>query len=299
MHAFVIPIAIGIIIGIVTRLLLVHNSYRQFPSRPHGLIIHVFLGIVASLLGALLIPAILKPDFTAGVFVSIGTAQFHTMRDLERKAWLDVDKGEVIPRGIAYIDGMATAFEARIFMVLAVSALTTLCCHLFHAWIGAAVGVVLALLVRVWKQGKTVADLATVRVAQASVDHEGIMLDGEQILRYPQVLSAASESSNTAVQPVSSDDLLGIVVEPKDFSGILTFAHHGQQQAILHNLSVTVGVQEHPTIQGIARYYPNQQKLLLLILPLLHDAEVATASVLGAPVLEGVFKKQMVKPQVH
>lgn len=303
MNQFLVSMVVGILVGAFTRVLMMQTSYRQYPSRPHGYIIQLFLGLLASLLGALVIPAIIKPDFTAGVFVSLGTAQFHTMRELERKSWTDVDKGELIPRGAAYIEGMATAFEARIFMVLGVSAITTLCCHLFHWVIGTVIGVLLAIALRLWKQGRSVSDLATARVASVSLESNQLLVDGEQLHPASTFQNQNSEDEHGSAQRsvdkqgdsvILFEKLLGIVVEPKDFSAILTLAHRGQQQAILHNLSVAVGVQTHPLFKSSVAFYPEQRKLLFVLMPVLKDTDVAIESVLGAPILEGVFKKKIV-----
>lgn len=283
LHRFLLPICIGLGAGMLTRLLLIQTAYRQFPSRPHGLIIHLFLGAVASLLGALVIPAVIKPDFTAGVFVSIGTSQFHTMRDLERQAWAHLDEGEPVPRGSAYIEGMAAAFEARIFLVLGVASLTTLVAYVLHWPFGVAIGAVLAVATRWWRQGKNVGDLANVRVSPVELASDGCLLvEGKVVVR-----------PTTSIQPADVAQVLGVVIEPRDFSGVLTLAHRGQQQAILHNLAVAVGVQTQLSVQPTVTYYPQHALLLLLLAPVVWDEDVAVKSIVGAPILEGLIRKSM------
>lgn len=282
LHQFLWPMIIGICTGILARVLLIQTTYRQFPSKPHGMIIHIFLGFVASLLGAFVIPAVFKPDFTAGVFVSIGTAQFHTIRDLERVAWTDLDKGEVVPRGPAYIDGLTVAFESRIFVVFGVSALTTLVSFLFHPGIGVPFGVILAVLLRFWKQGKSVSDIAHVELAKPILDSGQLKVNG-----HPLLTLTDADNKNKA------DDFVALIVRPKDFGGVLTLSHQGQQQAILHNLVTIVGVQDHGEIRPAMSYIPVEKQFIVLILPLLNEPQLAIEAILGAPVLEGVYRKRV------
>lgn len=245
------------------------------------MIVHMFLGFVASLLGALVIPAIFKPDFTAGVFVSIGTAQFHTIRGLERESWRDLDKGEPVPRGAAYIDGMAVSFEARIFLVMAVSAITTVISY-FLSWpVGLICGVLIGIAMRMWKQGKTVSDIGRVSLGQIEIRGTDVSVDGLQV------------DITLPTSDLFTNEMLALVVEPNNLAGVLTLAHLGQQQAILHNLAVAVGVQTHASTAPVVTYYPKQKKLIAVILPIAHDEQLALSAVAGAPVLEGVIRHKV------
>lgn len=53
----------GVIAGTVTRILMLRTDTRQYPTRLHGKIIHVAMGLVAAALGAIAIPSILKKIF--------------------------------------------------------------------------------------------------------------------------------------------------------------------------------------------------------------------------------------------
>lgn len=197
MHAFFLSIVIGIALGLITAVLLLTSHRGQFPSRPNGLTIQLFLGFVASLIGALAVPAVFKPDFTAGVFVSLGTAQFHTMRGLERDAWKDVDDGEQVPRGAAYIEALAAAFEARIFFIFGVSAITTVLVHLLHWPIGVVVGVILAFVAQRLMRGKRLDDVADVVITAA--EHK----DGRWYVNGIPLIEDHKEASGPA--PARSD----------------------------------------------------------------------------------------------
>ena len=52
----------GVIAGTVTRVLMLRTDTRQYPTRLHGKIIHIAMGLIAAL-GAIAIPSILKKIF--------------------------------------------------------------------------------------------------------------------------------------------------------------------------------------------------------------------------------------------
>ncbi|HHW44919.1 MAG TPA: hypothetical protein GXX25_14155, partial [Desulfotomaculum sp.] len=54
----------GTLAGTLARLFMLHLDYRQYPGYPHGYLSHLSLGFIAAALGAVAVPAILKPDFT-------------------------------------------------------------------------------------------------------------------------------------------------------------------------------------------------------------------------------------------
>ncbi|MEM5686637.1 YIEGIA domain-containing protein [Bacillus cereus] len=53
----------GVIAGTVTRVLMLRTDTRQYPTRLHGKIIHIAMGLIAAALGAIAIPSILKKIF--------------------------------------------------------------------------------------------------------------------------------------------------------------------------------------------------------------------------------------------
>ena len=52
----------GVIAGTVTRVLMLRTDTRQYPTRLHGKIIHIAMGLIGAL-GAIAIPSILKKIF--------------------------------------------------------------------------------------------------------------------------------------------------------------------------------------------------------------------------------------------
>lgn len=50
----------GVIAGTITRVLMLRTDTRQYPTRLHGKIIHIAMGLIAAALGAIAIPSVLK-----------------------------------------------------------------------------------------------------------------------------------------------------------------------------------------------------------------------------------------------
>lgn len=72
--------------GILSRLNMLRTDYRQYPTYPHGKIIHVSLGVIAAGLGAVAVPALLEKNYTAVTFLSLAAQQFRDVRTWRDKA---------------------------------------------------------------------------------------------------------------------------------------------------------------------------------------------------------------------
>src|SRR5690625_4933796 len=99
-------IMIGVLFGIIARVITLRTDYRQYPTYPHGKIIHMSLGVIAAGLGALIIPALVNKEYTAVTFLSLAAQQFRDVRKMERETLTKIDDLELVPRGTAYIEGI-------------------------------------------------------------------------------------------------------------------------------------------------------------------------------------------------
>lgn len=154
-NEFVVPLTIGFVFGIMCRINLLRTDYRQYPTYPHGKIIHVSLGVIASALGALAVPALLKENYTAVTFLTVAAQQFRDVRNMERTTLTEIDKQELVPRGGPYIEGIAMVFEGRNYMVIFTSLVATTATILFNWWGGIIAGVIALLISRKLRSGKT------------------------------------------------------------------------------------------------------------------------------------------------
>lgn len=51
-NKYLVGVLLGIAFGLISRLLMLRTDYRQYPTYPHGRIIHISLGVIAAALGA-------------------------------------------------------------------------------------------------------------------------------------------------------------------------------------------------------------------------------------------------------
>lgn len=164
----------GVIAAMVVRIVvMVIDRRRQFPTHPNGEIVHLFLGFVSAVLGALAIPALMAANYTAGVFLGLGATQFHTVRGLESSALKNYDKGDAVPRGPVYIEGLALAFEARNFLIFGV-ALVTATVGMVLPWeVGLAVGIVAGMLASLLFRTQVLQSVCEVRVVDEGMTDGG------------------------------------------------------------------------------------------------------------------------------
>ena len=262
-HVYLPAIAVGLTVGVIHRLSIKTNGFRQFPSYPHGYIIHVFLGFVAALLGSLAAPAILATDFTAGVFLALGASQFHTVRNLERTMLLSIDKDEIVPRGRTYIEGLIMGFEAKDYLILGTSFIASLIISLFPTILGIVVGLVLAAISIFFAlylvKEKTVIDLATICVKKDS------------------------ESEETT-----------IVLKPRNLDGWITLTNPGQLQAIYHDLTVLLGIRldenMKPKMPKATTNHPPDD-ITITLYPLYDDEARTMLAIRHSRILEAAFRR--------
>jgi hypothetical protein len=74
----------GLIVGLISRIVLLRSDYRNYPSYPHGYVTHISLGFVAAALGAVAVPALIEKEYTAVTFLALAAQQFREIRNMER-----------------------------------------------------------------------------------------------------------------------------------------------------------------------------------------------------------------------
>ena len=158
MEKYQISILVGVTVGFLARFYLLKVDYRQYPSYPHGYVTHLCFGFVAAAIGAMAIPAIMKPDYTAITILAIATTQFREIRKIERETLGNLDESELVPRGKEYIEGIAKVFEARNYLVMAVAVLSSGAAYLGGWTGGIAVGIIVLIISMRLRSGKQSGD---------------------------------------------------------------------------------------------------------------------------------------------
>ncbi len=107
MDKYLVVIAAGLTAGFINRWLLLRIDFRQYPTYPHGMLTHLAIGFIAASLGAVAVPAIAKPDFTAVTFLVLAAGAFRDVREMERDTLMSLEETKLVSRGTDYIEGIA------------------------------------------------------------------------------------------------------------------------------------------------------------------------------------------------
>ncbi|TCP59392.1 hypothetical protein EV586_101609 [Tumebacillus sp. BK434] len=292
MHEYTLIILVGALSGIACRMNLLKTDYRQYPTYPHGIIIHLALGVIASGLGAVLVATLLKRDYTAVTFLTLAAQQFRDVRNMERQMLTNVDELELVPRGTTYIEGIAMAFEGRNYLVIATSFFAALTTYFFHWWGGIVVGLICIWFSSWFMSGKALASIVNIKEAKVTFDGPNLFVD--DVLIY-----------NTGLKDTQERILqngMGFILEPKNANGNVSLGNQGQRQAILHDVSTILGVYRdsgEPSLVPLSKRDLKTGRLALFLLPMDRDAKKAREIIERVPVLENSYRKPLkaeVKP---
>lgn len=276
-------IIIGTCFGMLARLTLLRTDYRQYPTYPHGRIIHLSLGVIAAGLGAVAVPALFDKNYTAMTFLALAAQQFRDVRNMERETLNRLDTMELVPRGATYIEGIAMVFEGRNYLVILTSFATTLFTVLLNGYWGALAGLA-ALLVAYWfKSGKQVSAIAFVRPGEIRMDGPGLYVDNIYIM------NVGLPEDRALIERHG----LGLVLSPRNRNCRVTLANIGQRQALLHDLSTILGVYRdtgEPALVPMAKLDMSDGRLALFLLPQDRSVERAVQVARRSPVLESAVR---------
>jgi hypothetical protein len=284
-------IVIGTLVGTLTRMVLLRVDYKQYPGYPHGYIVHLSLGFIASALGAVAVPAVIEKEFTAFTFLALAAQQFSDIRNQERTTLESLEESELIPRGRDYIEGIARTFEARNYLVMIssfVSALSTQVGLMTDiGWsLGVIVGIITLLISKLFMTGRVIGDICEVRAVD--IRFEGPTLWIENVA----IFNVGLESRRQEI--IASG--LGIVIHPKDDNARATIHDVGQRMAIAHTAGVVLGTKKDidiPEFSPILRKDPDTGKVVMVIIPVEKDAMALVEAVNRTPVLETAYSKPL------
>jgi hypothetical protein len=284
LHRDLTGVAMGTVFGVAARLLLLRSDYRQYPAYPHGRIIHLALGLIAAALGAVAVPALFAKNYTAITFLALAAQQFREVRNMERNTLLAIDKQELVPRGAAYIEGIAVVFEGRNYLAIFTALLTSLSVSL-EGWIaGLAVGcAALAVAIR-FKQGTSVHDIAEVELAPVHLNGPDLRVGDIYMMNVglPEDREVIRQQG------------FGLILTPRDDNARVSIANLGQRQAILHDLSTRLGVYRdtgEPALLPMAKLDLRTGRLGILLLPREKDRDKIIRSASKVPLLEAIVRK--------
>ncbi len=279
-------ISTSIIIGTFARAFMLRIDYRQFPSFPHSYIIHLTMGMIASALGAIVMPALLAKDYIAITFLTIGAQQFREIRNLERNSLDRIESTELIPKGSAYIEGIAKLFEARNYLALITSLATGIIYYFFNLIPAVILGVLVAYFLHLMVKGPHLSDIARVKIVPLTIKEFNIGVDDMMIMNVGEE-KALEKWENEGI---------GIKIIPRDENSRATLFNEGQRQAILHDLSILMGVKLDKGMQQftpLARLKIDKGILNIIIIPQEPDIEFIREAVKRIPVIESSQRKPL------
>lgn len=279
----ILPVILGIFFGTIARLFMLRTDYRQYPTYPHGRIIHIALGFIAAFIGSAAVPAVMAKDWSAVTFLGLAAQQFRDVRNMERNTLQELDKMELVPRGAAYIEGSARAFEGRNYLVMFTSIITTLVSALVNIWWGVAVGILLLFLDKINMSGKTISHIADIEEGRVRIEGSGIYVDNIFMMNV----------GLKADRKVIEERAVGIIVRPKNANANVTLANLGQRQAMLHDVSNILGVYRdtgEPMLVPLSKRNLNDGSLGLLLFPQEREINQVIAVLKQVPVLESAVR---------
>lgn len=285
----------SILIGIIARVSMLKIDYRQYPSYPQGAFSHFTLGIVAASLGSVALPALIEKEFSAVTFLALAAQQFRDVRNMERQSLDNIEQTELVPRGTAYIEDIAKAFEARNYMTMLTSLIVSILIFIVKKYlvdrtysviIGCFIGIFVIILFNKIISRQLIKDIADVYPSKISFDGPLLKVNGTVIM-------------NIGLQ--SSREIYlekGIAVEiiPKDENANATLSNIGQRQAIQHNASIQLGIRkdtDEPDFTPLARRNPHNGNIVMAIVCMEPDVEMLVESVKRTLVLESSKRKPL------
>lgn len=279
MDNYLIVIACGVVTGFLARWIMLRSDYRHYPTYPHGQLIHLALGFIAASLGAVAVPAIMKPDYTAVTFLVLAAQQFRDVRNMERENLTKLEETKLIRRGNDYIEGIARVFEARNYLVIFTAFITSLAVHWWGWPYAFAVGPICIFLSIKMMSGNQLGDI--VEVVPAKVHFEGSLLMVEDVV----IMNVGLPETRERIL----QEGMGVLIKPKNDDARLTLHAPGQRQAIIHDVVSILGSKvdtAEPDLMPLARKQVDQGYLGLFIVANEPDMEYLMKIIKKVPVLE-------------
>ncbi|MBN8208005.1 YIEGIA family protein [Bacillus sp. NTK071] len=283
MNEYTFSILFGVTVGTLARIYMFRTDYRQYPTYPHGMIIHLALGFIAASLGALVVPSIMEQEFTAVTFLTLAASQFREVRNMERKTLTEMDSLELVPRGASYIEGIAVTFEGRNYLVIFISFVSSLAYLAINIWAACIAAFLAFLVAKKYMTGSKLGKIADIEQATVSFDGAGLYVDNIYIM-------------NIGI-PVRQEEILkhglGFVIKPKNFDARSTIGNLGQRQAILHDLAISLGVYRDsgtPALVPLIKRDLDDGRIGVFILPQNKSADLAMKVISQVPTLENAIR---------
>ena len=272
---------IGIIIGVISRIIMLNLDQKQYPSQPNILVSQIVLAFVASSLGALLIPALMNRSYTSITFLSLAAEQFRQVRSNRRDTLESLEGSQLVTRGNSFIEEVASysiltgEFKLSENMSIIISTI---------------IGILITFLLKKILSRQSIGDVAEVSIVDIKFVNETIL----QVGSLKGITNVGLKSDRERYLKYG----IGVEIRPKNNSyvnaSILNYP--GQRQAICYNLYSRLGVlreSNEPVFTPIPRKDPNSQAIFLAFIPMIKDESKVIEAVKSAPILASAKGKYL------
>ncbi len=291
---------IAILIGILSRFIMLNIDNSQYPTKPNTILNQFILAFVASSLGALLVPALIERSYTSITFLSLAAEQFRQVREAMRNSLENQEDGQLVKRGGAFIEEIARTYEVRNYMCIISSFLTVASFYLITAefnvdeniaiFIGSGLGLILSFVMKKLLSRPQIGEIADINVVEISFVNDSILKVGD--------LQGITNVGLAEDRKRFLEKGIGLEIVPKDnnygYAGIIQDA--GQRDAIIYNLYSRLGIYRESyevSFYPLPRRNPNNESLVIAYLPLEKNVEKAIEAIKSAPVLSSARNKNL------
>lgn len=282
---------IGILIGIISRIITLKTDRKQYPTEPNMLVSQIVLAIIGSALGAMLVPALMQKSYTSVTFLSLAASQFRQVRHTKRSSLMDMEKSLLVKRGEGYIEEIALTYEVRSYTCILTALTTSSVYHLAKTELyldefpsiilGSIAGIALALIFKKLFVRESIGSIA--EVVPAKISFDGPLLKVNDII----ISNIGLESSRQRYL----DHGLAVEIIPKKGSYISSgiILNPGQRQTLANIAYSRLGIMrtpDEPDFIPLLRRNPKNESLVMPYIPLEKDIDKLIAAVKSTPIIE-------------
>ncbi|MCX7711457.1 MAG: YIEGIA family protein [Clostridia bacterium] len=271
--------------GFLSRWSLLKVDFRQNPTYPNGYLIHLMIGLIASAVGAISVPALLAKDYVAITFLFLAFEHFRDVRKIEASSLEYLDKAHYYPRGAAYIDGIAKTFESRNYLAIVVS-LTTITAILATGGVfsrtmsittAAFAAIAAHILINRFIKGQVIKAVADIEIGEISFRNHNVYVNDIYV-------------ANIGLEVMKKRILergIGVLIKPKGENEKIMLNNIGQRQAIEHECSRLLGLEKY--IESRRDFETGN--IGMVIIPIRKEPKSLIHIIENVPLLE-IVKKQ-------
>lgn len=291
---------IGIIIGMITRLIMLNLDQKQYPTQPNVLISQLVLACIASSLGALLVPALIERSYTSITFLSLAAEQFRQVRENRRNTLTELESKQLVQRGNAFIEEIAKTYEVRNYMCIITSFFTVGVYYLIISEfkinknisliISIVFAIILIFILKKLIKRDSIGDIADVKIVDVGFENESILKVGD----LSGITNVGLKSQRDRFLTCS----IGIEIIPKDknYINASIIQDPGQRQAIVYTLYSRLGLyrqKNEPVFTPLPRRNPKTESLLIAYLPIENNKEKIIQAVKSTPIVSSARGKNI------